>query len=37
MQCPYCADPDYIHYGTCRVVQRHRFQAYRRILQISSI
>src|SRR5210317_1114996 len=33
MQCPHCAHPDSIRYGTNRGVQRYRCQAYRRIFQ----
>ena len=33
MQCPHCAHPDSIRYGTSRGVQRYRFQTYRQILQ----
>ena len=33
MQCPHCAHPDYIRYGTSRGVQRYRFQTYRQIFQ----
>ena len=31
MQCPHCAHPDSIRYGTSRGVQRYRCQACRRI------
>ncbi len=33
MQCPHCAHPDSIRYGTSRGVQRYRCQACRRIFQ----
>ena len=33
MQCPHCAQPDSIRYGTSRGVQRYRCQACRRIFQ----
>jgi len=33
MQCPPCAHPDSIRYGTSRGVQRYRCQACRRIFQ----
>ena len=33
MQCPHCAHPDSIRYGTSRGVQRFRCQACRRIFQ----
>ena len=33
MQCPQCAHPDSIRYGTSRGVQRYRCQACRRIFQ----
>ena len=33
MQCPHCAHPDSISYGTSRGVQRFRCQACRRIFQ----
>ncbi len=33
MQCPHCAHPGSIRYGTSRGVQRYRCQACRRILQ----
>ena len=33
MQCPHCAHPDSIRYGTSRGVQRCRCQACRRIFQ----
>ena len=33
MQCPHCAHPDSIRYGTSRDVQRYRCQACRRIFQ----
>ena len=33
MQCPHCAHPDSIRYGTSRGVQRYRCQAGRRIFQ----
>ena len=33
MQCPHCAHPDSILYGTSRGVQRYRCQACRRIFQ----
>jgi len=33
MQCPHCAHPDSIRYGTGRGVQRYRCQACRRIFQ----
>ncbi|MAA67709.1 MAG: hypothetical protein CL915_02840 [Deltaproteobacteria bacterium] len=33
MQCPPCAHPDSIRYGTSRGVQRYRCQAGRRIFQ----
>ena len=33
MQCPHCAHPDYICYGTSRGVQRYRCQACRRIFK----
>ena len=33
MQCPHCAHPDSIRYGTSRSVQRYRCQACRRIFQ----
>ena len=33
MQCPHCAHPDSIRYGTSRGVQRSRCQACRRIFQ----
>ena len=33
MQCPHCAHPDSIRYGTSRGVQRYRCQACRQIFQ----
>ena len=33
MQCPHCAHPDSIRYGTSRGVQRYRCKACRRIFQ----
>jgi transposase-like protein len=33
MQCPHCAHPGSIRYGTSRGVQRYRYQACRRIFQ----
>ncbi len=33
MQCPHCAHPDPIRYGTSRGVQRSRCQVCRRIFQ----
>ena len=33
MQCPHCAHPDSIRYGTSRGVQRYRCQACRRVFQ----
>ena len=33
MQCPHCAHPDSIRFGTSRGVQRYRCQACRRIFQ----
>ena len=33
MQCPDCAHPHYILYGTSRGVQRYRCQAYQRLFQ----
>ena len=33
MQCPHCAHPDSIRYGTSLGVQRYRCQACRRIFQ----
>jgi len=33
MQCPHCAHPDSIRYGTNRGVQRYRCQACQRIFQ----
>ena len=33
MQCPHCAHPDSIRYGTSRGVQRYRCQTCRRIFQ----
>ena len=33
MQCPHCAYPDYIRYGTSHGVQRYRCQVCQRIFQ----
>ncbi|MDA0286615.1 MAG: hypothetical protein O2885_00120, partial [Proteobacteria bacterium] len=33
MQCPHCAHPDSISYGTSRSVEHYRYQACRRIFQ----
>ena len=33
MQCPHCANPDSIRYGTCRGVQRYRCQACQQTFQ----